>query len=112
MQALNWSLLTSITDDKVVYRVDCITFYVTASENVQWMRNGQMIPTETVTHELINETNLAYNSSLVIQDGVSGINNFTCFAILGNTELYQSITIKGCTFNLLSTYFFHYFHFS
>ena len=62
MQALNWSLLTSITDDKVVYRVDCITFYVSASENVQWMRNGQMIPTgysETVTHELINETNLA-----------------------------------------------------
>ena len=99
MQALNWSLLTSITDDKVVCRVDCITFYVTASENVQWMRNGQMIPTgysETVTHELINETNLAYNSSLLIQDGVSGINNFTCFAILGNTELNQSITIKGC----------------
>ena len=97
---LNWSLLTSIADDNIMYRVDCITVYINASEIVQWMRNGQMIPaahSETVTHKLINESSFAYNSSLLIQEGVSGINNFTCSAVLGDTTLNQSITIQGFT---------------
>ena len=57
-----------------------------------------MIPTahsETVTQKLINESSFAYNSSLLIQEGVSGINNFTCSAVLGDTTLTQSIIIQG-----------------
>ena len=97
---LNWSLLTGIADENIMYHVDCITVYINASKIVHWMRNGQMIPTahsETVTHKLINESSFAYNSSLLIQEGVSGINNFTCSAVLGDTTLTQSITIQGFT---------------
>ena len=106
--SLNWSLLSSSNDGSVTYRVDCITSYIDHSQYIDWKMNGQDIQllaagVKNNGSEQLNEHDLTYRHTLIV-DGSTNETNFICEATILGNRLSQSITLQGYVHTIIHAY--------